>query len=47
MLKGGEVLKLCYDEVLSRVDHKRVYEEEGLWSWCLVLVIQVTEVWLL
>jgi hypothetical protein len=30
------------------MDHKRVYEEEeGLLSWCFVLVIQVTEVWLL
>ena len=26
------------------MDHKRVYEEEGLWSWCFMLVIQVTEV---
>jgi hypothetical protein len=29
------------------MDQKRVYEEEGLWSWYFVLVIQVTEVWLL
>jgi hypothetical protein len=29
------------------IDHKRVYEEGELWSWCFVLVIQVTEVWLL
>ena len=29
------------------MDHKRVYEEEELLSWCLVLVIQVTKVWLL
>ena len=29
------------------MDHKRVYEEEELLSWCLVLIIQVTEVWLL
>jgi hypothetical protein len=29
------------------MDHKRVYEEEELLSWCFVLIIQVTEVWLL
>jgi hypothetical protein len=29
------------------MDHERVYEEEGLWSWYFVLIIQVTEVWLL
>jgi hypothetical protein len=28
----------------TSMDHKRVYEKEGLWSWCFVLVIQVTEV---
>ena len=29
------------------MDYKRVYEEEELLSWCFVLIIQVTEVWLL
>ena len=29
------------------MDHKTVYEEEGLLFWCFVLIIQVTEVWLL
>ena len=29
------------------MDHKRVYKEEELLSWCFVLIIQVTEVWLL
>ena len=29
------------------IHHKKVYEEEELLSWYFVLVIQVTEVWLL
>jgi hypothetical protein len=29
------------------MDHKRVYEEEEVLSWYFVLIIQVTEVWLL
>ena len=41
------MMKCCLVWRGMSVDHKRVYEEEGLWSWCLVLVIQVTEVWLL
>ena len=41
-----DVMKCCLVLKGVSVDHKRVYEEEELLSWCLVLVIQVTEVWL-
>jgi hypothetical protein len=41
------MMKCCHVWKGTSVDHKRVYEKEGLWSWYFVLVIQVTEVWLL
>ena len=40
-------MKCCLVWRGMSVDHKRVYEEERLWSWYFVLVFQVTEVWLL
>ena len=41
------MMKCCLVWRGTSGDHKRVYGEEELLSWYLVLVIQVTEVWLL
>jgi hypothetical protein len=40
-------MKCCLVWRRMSIDHKRVYEEEELRSWCFMLVIQVTKVWLL
>ena len=40
-------MKCCLVWKEMSVDHKKLYEEEELLSWYFVLIIQVTEVWLL